>query len=310
MATEPRQDNGTPSPDISVIIPVRDGGEALDRCLAAVLAQDAGPLHYEVLVVDNGSPEDTRRRVGRFPGTTLLFENRPSSYAARNLGIANARGRLLAFTDADTEPRPGWLRTGADALAARGGPGLAAGEVEIVLPEDPSIFAIYDKLHNMLQERYVREGGYGVTANLFVTRRLADEAGRFPEDWVSGADVEFCRRAQAAGGRIAYLPAAVVDHPARTTFAQFREKKIRTGRGRARIAAARSAWGRFANGVPAALATVPLLFWPGVHAFRRRFQGGQQLAPRTALSIQLLHWLGKWYSWSGRLAETLSRRIG
>jgi glycosyltransferase involved in cell wall biosynthesis len=305
--TETR-DGSAPAPDISVIIPARNGGEALERCLAAIGAQDAGPWSYEVLVVDNGTPEDSRLRVSRFPGTILLFEHHPSSYAARNLGISYSRGRFLAFTDADTEPRPGWLRAGAMAMEAAGGPELAAGEVEIVLPPNPSVFALYDKLHNMLQERYVREGGYGVTANLFVTRRLAEEAGRFEEDWISGADVDFCRRAGKTGGRIVYLPEAAVAHPARTTFAQFREKKIRTGRGLARIAAG-SAWGRLANGIPAALATIPLLFWPGVHAFRPRFQGGLHFGPVTALTIQLLHWLGKWYSFRGRLAEALSLRF-
>ncbi len=309
MTIEAQDLNGTAPPEISVIIPVRNGGEALERCLAAVWAQETGPWRFEVLVVDNGSPEDTRQRVSRFPGTMLLFEEQPSSYAARNRGIVTSRGRVLAFTDADTEPRPGWLRAGAEALAADGGPWLAAGKIEITLPGNPTVFTIYDKLHNMLQERYVREGGYGVTANLFVPRQLAEKVGRFAEDWVSGADVDFCRRATAAGGRITYLPEASVLHTARSTFAQFREKKIRTGRGIARLAATRSAWGRLGNGVPAALAAIPLLFWPGVHAFRPRFQGGLQPGPGTALAIQLLHWLGKWFSFLGRLAEVCSRRL-
>jgi glycosyltransferase involved in cell wall biosynthesis len=308
MTTEARDVSRAAPPEISVIIPVRNGGEALERCLAAVWSQETGPWRFEVLVVDNGSPEDTRRRVSRFPGTILLFETRPSSYAARNLGLAMSRGRVLAFTDADTEPRPGWLHRGAEALAAAGGPWLAAGEVQITLSENPTVFAIYDKLHNMLQERYVREGGYGVTANLFVPRQLAEKAGRFADDWVSGADVDFCRRITAAGARIIHLPDAVVLHPARTTFAQFREKKIRTGRGKARIAGACSAWGRLGHGFPAALAALPLLFWPGAHAFRSRFQGGLQLSPQTALAIQLLHWLGKWFSLYGRLSEACSRR--
>jgi len=286
------------SPDISVIIPVRNGGEALERCLAAVWAQEAGPWRFEVLVVDNGSPEDTRQRVGRFPGTTLLFEERPSSYAARNLGIASATGRFLAFTDADTEPAPDWLHRGADALSADGGPLIVAGNVEITLPDPQGVLAIYDKMHNMLQERYVREGGYGVTANLFAPRDLVEMTGRFQEDWVSGADVDFCRRALTAGGRITYLPDALVRHPARTTFAQYRAKKIRIGRGRARLT----------PGWPALVGSIPLLFWPGVHAWRPRFQIGPRLRPLQALAIQLLHWLGKWYSFRGRLRETLSPR--
>jgi len=280
-------------PDISVIIPVRDGGKDLERCLAAVWDQETGPFGFEVLVVDNGSPEDSRQRVSSFPGTQLLFEPRPSSYAARNRGIAAARGRYLAFTDADTEPMPGWLSAGAQALSADGGPWLAAGAVEITLPPGPSLFAIYDRMHNMLQERYVREGGYGVTANLFVPRALAEETGRFEETWVSGADVEFCRRAAGQGGRIVYRADAAVRHPARTTFGQFREKKVRVGRGLARLT----------PGMGAVLRSIPLLLWPGVHAFRPRFQAGLGLGPGTALRIQLLHWLGKWYSFRGRMAE-------
>lgn len=298
MTTETPADTTTAPPDISVIIPVRDGGEALERCLAAVWAQKPGPWRFEVLVVDNGTPEDTRRRVDRFPRTTLLFEQRPSSYAARNLGIESSRGRFLAFTDADTEPQPGWLRAGADALAAAGGPWLAAGEVEVSLPPNPTLFAVYDKMHNLLQERYVREGGYGVTANLFVPRQLADQTGRFEQNWVSGADVEFCHRAMAAGGRITYLPDATVRHPVRSTLAQFRAKKIRTGRGEARLG----------RGLPTTLLMAPLLLWPGVHAFRPRFQAGLRLGPGRALAIQLLHWLGKWYNFRGRLAEACSRR--
>lgn len=307
MTGEASADSSAAPPDVSVIIPVRDGGQALERCLEAVWAQDPGHWRFEVVVVDNGSPEDTRRRVGRFPGTTLHFERRPSSYAARNLGIDCSRGRFLAFIDADTEPQPGWLRAGADALAANGGPWLAAGAVEIILPEDPSLHALYDKMHNLTQERYVREGGFGVTANLFVPRGLAEQAGRFQEDWVSGADVDFSRQAQRAGGRIIYLPDAAVHHPARSTLAEFRSKKIRTGRGETCLARARSAWGRFGRGLPAVLLSSPLLLWPGVHAFRPRFQAGLDLGPRRALAIQLLYWLGKWYRFRGRLAEACAR---
>ena len=101
----------------------------------------------------------------------LLEEARPGSYAARNHGAAQARGRLLAFTDADCTPRPDWLAR--LARAAAGHDGLISGRVEMVSTRHPmdrlNTAEAYDWFFGINQEIYARDG-VAATANLMVPR--------------------------------------------------------------------------------------------------------------------------------------------
>src|SRR3954447_26423119 len=111
-------------PAVSVVVPVRDGARVIGECLDALTAQRGAPP-YEVLVVDNGSTDNTAAAVRAHPSApTLVTESRPGSYAARNAGIIAAAGSVLAFTDADCTPAPTWL---AAAMAALDGAELGAG---------------------------------------------------------------------------------------------------------------------------------------------------------------------------------------
>ena len=113
-------------PRISVIIPVHNGAHSLGACLGALESQTlARGDEFEVIVVDNGSTDelaDTRRL---FPGVRWLEEAAPGSYAARNRGLRQAAGEIIAFTDADCLPDAAWLRQGVAALAA--GPATVVG---------------------------------------------------------------------------------------------------------------------------------------------------------------------------------------
>src|SRR4051794_2667993 len=81
----------------------------IGRCLEAVAAQDYPQEVTEVIVVDNGSTDDTRAVVAAY-GVTLLIESEiRTSYAARNRGIRHARGEFVAFLDSDCVAAPEWL---------------------------------------------------------------------------------------------------------------------------------------------------------------------------------------------------------
>ena len=96
-------------PKISVIIPTRDREHELGKVLTALENQDCGPASYEVVVVDDGSVDNTvsrLRKLARASRTTIRFistQNR-SAGGARNLGIRRARGEYILFLDADTIP--------------------------------------------------------------------------------------------------------------------------------------------------------------------------------------------------------------
>ncbi len=114
-------------PEVSVIVPTHNRRRLLAEMLAALAAQERAP-RFEVVVVDDGSRDDTARwlRDGGGRGVRVLTQPHRGSAAARNAGIRAARARLIAFLGDDTVPEPGWLaRHYACHEAAGGDPMLA-----------------------------------------------------------------------------------------------------------------------------------------------------------------------------------------
>jgi glycosyltransferase involved in cell wall biosynthesis len=192
---------------VSVIVPARDAGQTLPRALGAILAQDAGEP-FEVIVVDDGSRDDTARRAQAFGArVTLVRQAARGPAAARNAGVAHASGTLLAFCDADVFPAPGWLAAGVRALA---GADLVQGRV---LPDPDGTLGPFDR--TLWIESAV---GLWETANLFVSRSALEAAGGF-EQWLAprrgkalAEDVWFGYRALRAGARPCFSPDALAHH--------------------------------------------------------------------------------------------------
>lgn len=214
---------------VSVIIPVFNDLAGLGRCLEHLERQTVAA---EIVVVDNGSDAAQSIDPREYPGVQVLKEDRIGSYAARNTGVRAAAGGIIAFTDADCLPAPGWLEAGIAVLES-GDADLVGGAVE-VFPANashPRSAELYEMKHAFPQRTYVEELGFAVTANLFVTRAVLEAVGPFREDLRSGGDLEFGRRATAAGFRLIFAPDAVVAHPARSTFAELSAKLRRTTAG-------------------------------------------------------------------------------
>lgn len=93
-------------PQVSVVVPVLDDAEHLARCLDALAAQ-THPVH-EVLVVDNGSTDDSAE-VARAAGATVLHEPVRGIASASARGYDRASGDVIARLDADSVPPPGWI---------------------------------------------------------------------------------------------------------------------------------------------------------------------------------------------------------
>ena len=189
-----------------MIVPARNAASTLGRTLAALAAQDLG-RPFEVIVVDDGSEDDTALLAERFGDPVRVLRGaRRGQAAARNAGAAAAASDALAFTDADCFPRPDWLREG---LAALAGAELVQGPVRADPAADRGPF-----------DRTVEVGaeiGLYETANLLVRRDLFERLGGF-EDWLPARgkqlaeDLWFGWRARRAGATTAFCAAAVVDH--------------------------------------------------------------------------------------------------
>lgn len=203
-------------PVVGVVIPVFNDWLRLQSCLAGLARQDYPADRLRIRVVDNGSHDWPASAT--FPmALEVLHCAEPGSYRARNLAALNWGVDLLAFTDADCLPAPGWLRSGVKRLGAPEEPcGLVAGAIRVVAVTEPACLGEQlDQLFGFEQERSVRRGGYGATANLFVRQSVFEALGGFRAGTRSGADRDFCQRAAAAGHRLAFAPQAVVSHPAR-----------------------------------------------------------------------------------------------
>ena len=87
---------------VSVIVPVRDAADHVAHCLRALCTQTWPADALEVIVVDDGSVDETRGRVRAFPVELLPTRGADSPYAARNVGLERARGANGCRTNPDT----------------------------------------------------------------------------------------------------------------------------------------------------------------------------------------------------------------
>jgi glycosyltransferase involved in cell wall biosynthesis len=214
------------NPEISVIIPAYASEDALRTCLAALEQQEQAPT-FEVIVVDNGSMPPLR--IPERQGWRVIREERVGSYAARNHGVANARGQYLVFVDTDCIPERNWLRSCKARLACEPGT-FIGGRIETVYedPEAPKAVEIYDRVTTPLdQKSYVERWNFAATANLAVRKADFDRVGPFCADLKSYGDREWCGRAVAAGLQLVYAGEVVVRHQARRTVSGLIRREVR-----------------------------------------------------------------------------------
>jgi len=99
----------TAQPRISVVVPAYNAAHTIDRCLTALADQTFLREDYEIIVVDDGSTDETLTRVRAHAGMRFVTQTHAGPAAARNLGGQHARGDVLLFTDADCAPARDWI---------------------------------------------------------------------------------------------------------------------------------------------------------------------------------------------------------
>jgi GT2 family glycosyltransferase len=210
-----------PHPDLAVVIPHYDDLARLERCLAALVAQDLAGI--EIVVADNATPADLGRLVGAFPQVRFVIQPERGAAAARNMGVTETAAPWLVFLDADCVPAPGWLARARH--VASGDPwAVTGGRIEVFdeTPPPRTGAEAFEAVFAFDQERYIREAGFSVTANLVASRAVFEAAG--PMVVGLSEDVDWCRKAVAAGAVLRYDADLVVAHPARTDWPALRKK--------------------------------------------------------------------------------------
>jgi len=205
-------------------------GAALDSVLASLMPSGVA---WELLVVDNNSKDNTRAIVtdyiARFPDRVrYLCETKQGLSNARNAGIQNARGEVIAFMDDDVTLDPNWLQLLTSHLldgSHSGAGGRVRPPKDFVAPDwltldggrmDASgVLALFDAGD---QPGELQKPPFG--ANMAFRREMFEKHGNFRadlgrcgDDLIGNEDTEFGNRLLAAGERLRYEPEAVVYHP-------------------------------------------------------------------------------------------------
>jgi glycosyltransferase involved in cell wall biosynthesis len=234
-------------PFVSVIVPVYDHAEALRACLDALERQTYSAARFEVVVVDNSPAGDLHPLPAAANGRVRsIHEPAPGSYSARNAGIAAARGEVLAFTDADCIPDPGWIEHGVSAVLRHPRAGIVAGRVRLFCRDAMSANAIelFESLLAFEQQEYVESRSFGVTANLFTRHEVLRVVGGFNAALRSRGDQEFGHRIKDAGYDVVYCHDALILHPARRSLAELVHRTRRLAGGEMGLEGVRRAAGR------------------------------------------------------------------
>ncbi|CAM3029634.1 Glycosyltransferase 2-like domain-containing protein [Sphingomonas antarctica] len=196
---------------VSVVVPHYQDPASLDACLTALTAQTFPKADHEIVVADNASPMGEAAVAKVIAGRArLTIAPEKGAGPARNGGVAAAAGELLAFTDCDCVPEPGWLAAG---IAALQNAPIIGGRMTVSTSSARTGPEVFETLFAFDNEDYVTRKGFTVTANLFCARTTFDAVGPF-RTGVS-EDTEWCWRARDMGYAIAYAPDAAVAHPAR-----------------------------------------------------------------------------------------------
>lgn len=225
---------------MSVIVPYFNAGTQIESLLQALSCQSYSHRFFEVILVNNGSTDESQSIIESFLNTSgadinfrLVDENElVGSYAARNKGVPLARGEVLAFTDSDCTPEPDWIEQGVKAVCDSQS-SIIGGKVRLQ-PFDqdkPTPAELFDLAYGFRQKANIEEKGFSVTANLFAKRELFEVVGLFNQSLKSKGDYEWCNRATAHGFKVSYNPLCVVNHPARRRMSELVAKTRRIAGG-------------------------------------------------------------------------------
>jgi glycosyltransferase involved in cell wall biosynthesis len=300
--TSPQVSNGNGAlPLISVVVCTRDRPRQLDDCLAALTAQHYP--RYEVIVVDN-APEndDTRLTVERWHARYLV-EQRPGLDWARNAGLAEARGAIVAYTDDDARPDPTWLGAlaagfeSSDVHAVTGLVVAAELETEAQVTFEDAYGGMrkgFDlRVHTRRGWRMTyRPNELGTGCNMAFRRETLQRLGGFDRALDTGTatggggDLDALQRVLEADLAVEYRPDAVVRHVHRRTRAKLRRQLFDNGRAYSAVlwAALRRARGRERLWVVAAYGS--WLYWWHARRLVRRLARRERL-PLSLILVEL-----------------------
>jgi glycosyltransferase involved in cell wall biosynthesis len=227
LVPDTRSEVGIEALSASIVIPTFNGGSRIGNCLDSLVKQTTG-RDVEILVVDDGSTDNTASMVSRYSSVRLISQLNAGPAAARNRGAIEAQGTILLFTDDDCVPMPDWLEAmlgpfkdptvvGAKGVYRTHQKSLAARFVQIEYEDKyrlmsglPSIDFVDTYSAGFRRDRFLDMSGYDTS---------------FPV--ACAEDIELSYRMSARGWKMTFVPEAIVYHTHPDTFLRYLKKKYK-----------------------------------------------------------------------------------
>jgi O-antigen biosynthesis protein len=287
-------------PRISVVVCSYNGSRTLRECCDGLQRLDYPD--YEVIIVDDGSTDETEAIARQYPFNVIRTENKGLS-SARNTGLGAATGEIVVYLDDDAYPDPQWLKYLAAAFMSSDHVGI--GGPNITPADDGSAAqcvsnAPGNPIHVLISDV---EAEHIPGCNMAFRRSALEAVGGFDSNFrIAGDDVDLCWRLQSRGWKLGFSPGAVVWHHRRNSVRAFWKQQLNYGKAEALLeikwpekynALGHLTWGSqlYGSTLPP---FSPLRRWRVYYGVwgSRLFQSVYEAAPGTLFSLPLMP---EWY---------------
>lgn len=214
--------------DISIIVPYYKDYQRLLSLLSTLNEQTLPKSKWEILLINNDSAQPLILNEFFFQNLPLFIysESKPGSYAARNKGISEAKGKILAFTDSDCLPDKDWLKKAFESFQSdfKHEIGVLTGPIQLFY-KDPSSLTdteIFEKYTAFTTEAYSKSGR-AITANWFSYADVIREFNGFDSSLKSNGDSELSGRISGKY-KVTFQDDIVIHHPARYELDELKSK--------------------------------------------------------------------------------------
>ncbi len=205
----------------SIIIASKDRAEKLPRCLASINQDDMVKTGSELIIVDNGSKDNSLGIIKKFQadspfGVKVFIEKKRGLSFCRNTGIKNSKGRIIIFTDDDCYLSKDYLKA-AQKIFENEAIAFATGRVLLYDKKDCPIMTCTDKKPRIIDKKSLAGIPKIIGANMIIRKSVINTVGYFDPMFGSGSefagdDIDYISRILIKGHKGVYDPALAVYH--------------------------------------------------------------------------------------------------
>lgn len=198
--------------DISVIVPAYNAEKTLSQCLSALAAQSIPAERYEVILVDDGSTDETRKIPEEFD-VKCIYQKNQGPATARNRGVESAQGSIILFTDSDCIPQPDWIEemirpfSDLDVIAVKGAYKTSQNDLTAKFVQ----IEFEERYRLLLNNEYIDMiDTYSAAFRKSAFLSLGGFDASFPE--ANNEDTDLSYKMSQLGKKMIFNPNAIVEH--------------------------------------------------------------------------------------------------